>query len=322
MTGADVIPVIDLNGLTTGDPAAVATVAAELHAALTQVGFFIVINHGVSWDQVEGVYAQARDLHALPEESKARFPMGKLTGGYLGVGGGTSHASEIAGEVRKPNMNAAFFAHRGGYHESNQWPPIEGFSEEIEAYMDAVIALGHRLLPAFALSLDLSIDWFSHHFDEPSCALRMSHYPVMDYDENEWGLAPHTDSSFMTVLPTNDKPGLQIRPVGHDWIEPPPIAESFLINSGDILKRWTNHRYQSTAHRVRNASDQDRYAMPFFFGARDDAVITPLPTCVSRDHPPRYEPITYGGYQRWFLNRNYEQVTGEQASAEVAEVAI
>ena len=32
------------------------------------------------------------------------------------------------------------------------------------------------------------------------------------------------------------------------------------------------------------------------------------------DDPARHEPITYGGYQRWFLNRNYAAVTGENAS--------
>ena len=63
-------------------------------------------------------------------------------------------------------------------------------------------ALGHRLLPVLAASLRLDPDYFVPHFDVPSVTLRMSHYPAMDYEDNEWGLAPHTDSSIFTFLPT------------------------------------------------------------------------------------------------------------------------
>ncbi len=236
-------------------------------------------------------------------------------GGYLGMGGGTSYASDIAGEVRKPNQNEAFFVHEGGYREGNHYPDLDGFRERTSDYMDRLTSLGHSLLPVLAASLDLPHDWFDPHFDEPSVTLRMSHYPVMDYDDDEWGVAPHTDSSIFTFLPTNDIPGLEIRPAGHDWIEPPVTDEAYLVNSGDMLKRWTNHVFRSTAHRVRNASNVDRYAIPFFYGARDDALVEAIPTTVTPDNPARHEPITYGDYQRWFLNRNYAKVTGQAAAA-------
>jgi isopenicillin N synthase-like dioxygenase len=56
--------------------------------------------------------------------------------------------------------------------------------------------------------------------------------------------------------------------------------------------------------------------MPFFFGARDDAPIEALPSCVGEDNPPKHDPITYGDYQRWFIDRNYAAVTGVEAAAE------
>jgi isopenicillin N synthase-like dioxygenase len=310
-TASDLIPVLDLTGLRSRDPDVVARLGRELRAALTDVGFFFLTNHGIPWEQVQGIYDWARRLHALDPEVLARAPMDKHHGGYLGLGGGTSYASEIAGEIRTPNLNAAFFVHRGGHRSANRFPDgLPGFPEAAAAYMDACTELCEGLLPVLAAALDLPPGWFEPSFVDPSVTLRMSHYPPLEYGEHDWGLAPHTDSSIFTLLPANDVPGLEIRPAGHDWIVPPALPGSY---SGDMLKRWTNHRFRSTAHRARNASDTDRYAIPFFYGARDDALIEALPTCVGPGEPARHEPITYGAYQRWFINRNYAQVTGEQA---------
>ena len=313
-TETDLIPVLDLQPLLDGDADGIAQLGEELKAALEDVGFFFIVNHGVPWSQIQGIYQEAARLHAMPQADKDALPMSRLWGGYLGMGGGTSYASDIAGEVRKPNQNEAYFLHEGGYREGNHYPDLAGFRETTAEYIDAVSNLGFRVLKILAASLDLPSTWFDEHFDVPSVTLRMSHYPVMEYEDNEWGVAPHTDSSIFTFLPTNDIPGLEIRPAGHDWITPPVIPEAYLVNSGDMLKRWTNNRFRSTAHRVRNASNSDRYAIPFFYGARDDAVIDAIPTTVSDENPARHEPITYGEYQRWFLNRNYANVTGQTAN--------
>jgi len=313
--GTATVPVLDVGGYLRGEPGEADRVAGGLRRALEEIGFFFLVGHDLPWSMVEAVYEQARRLHALDEAVKEAIPMSAQKGGYLRLGGGTSYASAIAGEVRKPNLNAAFFVHRGGYREGNQWPPLDGFRETVDRYIDAMTALARRLLPLYARALELDDDHFAPSFDEPSTTLRLSHYPVVEHEDSQWGLAPHTDSTFMTLLPANDVPGLWIRPEGHGWIEPPPLPESFLVNSGDILRRWTNDRFLSTAHRVMNASGTDRYAMPFFFGARDDALIEALPSCVDAGNPARYEPITSGDYQRWFLNRNYATYTHTEASA-------
>jgi isopenicillin N synthase-like dioxygenase len=313
VTDTELIPVLDLSDLTAGDPDAIAALGHQLRRALEDVGFFFITNHGVPWDLVQQVYDHAQILHQQPPERFENCLMDRDHGGYLGYAGGTSYASDIAGKVRTPNLNAAFFVHRGGYRLGNHWPDLPDFKPVVESYIDSVTELSRRLLPVLAVSLDLPPNYFDPHFDVPSCSLRLSHYPVVDYGEHDWGLAPHTDSTIITLLPENDVPGLEIRPAGHDWVVPPQLPGSFLINSGDMLKRWTNGRFRSTAHRARNGAKVDRYAIPFFFGARDDALIEALPTCISHKNLARHEPITYGDYQRWFLNRNYSNATGEGA---------
>ena len=51
--------------------------------------------------------------------------------------------------------------------------------------------------------------------------------------------------------------------------------------------------------------DVDRYAIPFFFDPRVDTVVEALPSCVSADHPARYEPMLYRDHLTSFMQRGY-----------------
>ena len=124
----------------------------------------------------------------------------------------------------------------------------------------------------------------------------------------------------MTLLPQNRRPGLAIRDPAGGWFEPPVIPGSFTVNSGDMLHRWSNHRFRSTPHRVINYSGKERYSIPFFFDADIDYPMACLPSCQGPDNPPRHEPTSYAEYMLWFANRNYPQVNAKPGEA-VADVA-
>jgi isopenicillin N synthase-like dioxygenase len=112
----------------------------------------------------------------------------------------------------------------------------------------------------------------------------------------------------MTLLPTNPVAGLQIRPPGDDWRAVEQEPRSFVVNSGDTLRRWSNDRFLSTEHRVVNASGVDRYGIPFFFDPRVDTVVEPLAGCVDEANPPRHEPLVYRDYLTEFMGRGYPAV--------------
>jgi isopenicillin N synthase-like dioxygenase len=110
--------------------------------------------------------------------------------------------------------------------------------------------------------------------------LRMSRDPVLNgEDETLASLVPHTDSGFMTLLPPNPVPGLSILLPSGRWIDAPGVDGAYVVNGGDILHRWTNERFLSTPHRVRNVSGQVRYAIPFFYDPNHDTTIECLPSC-------------------------------------------
>jgi isopenicillin N synthase-like dioxygenase len=168
--------------------------------------------------------------------------------------------------------------------------------------------LGLALLPLYATALDLDPGFFTPLFAPPMFTLRMSHYPRHEgTDENEFGLAPHSDTSFMTLLAQNKVPGLSIRLPNGTWVDAPALPGSFLVNGGDMLRRWTNERFLATPHRVINRSGQERYAIPFFFDCAYTTRMECLPTCTAPGNPPRHEPITYPEYMAWYRNLNYGQ---------------
>ena len=87
----------------------------------------------------------------------------------------------------------------------------------------------------------------------------MVYYPAMDQKDHEaerFGAAAHSDFGVLTILMQDDLGGLQIRSADGDWIEAPPIPDTFVCNIGDLLEMWTNSRLTSTLHRVINKSPE------------------------------------------------------------------
>jgi isopenicillin N synthase-like dioxygenase len=174
-----------------------------------------------------------------------------------------------------------------------------------------------RMLPVFAVALGMPADFFARFFtNEGHANLRFLHYPPQDPGEdNLFGQAPHTDNSFMTALARTDVPGLAVRLPSGEWFPPPVIPGTFLINLGNIMRRWSNDRFLSTPHGVLNDSGADRYSIAYFHSPNPDAVIECLPSCVSADNPAKYPPAVYRDLILAFYRANYFHQKGHKSSA-------
>jgi isopenicillin N synthase-like dioxygenase len=325
---AGAIPLIDVAGHLGGDREASRKAAAQLRWAFENVGFYYLSGHGVPQSLVDRTYEAAARFHAQPMAKKLALKVNEHNIGYLPISDAAS--PQAAAQGRKPSQNEAYFLRRERapddpaviankrFHGPNQWPAdLPGFRETTLEYMRTLEALCRRLVPLYALALDLPADFFDRCFAEPHMILRMSRYPVIDReDETVASLVPHTDSGFMTLLPPNRVPGLSIQLPSGRWIDAPGIDGAYVVNGGDILHRWTNERFLSTPHRVRNVSGQVRYAIPFFCDPDHDTAIECLPTCRSADNPAKYPPLRFGDYALWFASKSYQHMANEAALPE------
>ncbi|WP_187829900.1 isopenicillin N synthase family dioxygenase [Siccirubricoccus phaeus] len=312
------LPLLDLGPFLAGEPGALERTAAELRRINETVGFLYITNHGVDWKMVEETFALAARFHAQPMEEKMKVKLDDGMQGYLPYKSSTTRANGLVA-VRKPNENEAFFVKpERGPTPVNRWPEgVPGFAEATLRYFAALDDLAHRMLPLYAVALDLPPDYFDKPCEDSFSTLRLTHYPPVEYGSDEYGIAPHTDSTFITLLAQNPVPGLQIRTQAGEWIDAPVIPEAFVVNTGDILNRWTNGRFISTPHRAFNTMKTARYAIPFFFHPKEETLVECLPTCTSADNPPRFPAQTVGEYMAWFRGQNYDHFRKQpQAAAE------
>ena len=328
---ADALPILDLAPLRAGDADGLQRLGGELHDALTRFGFFFIRNHGVPWSLVERTFDAAEQFHAQPLDAKMAMQFNQHNIGYLPMRGATTRMNAL-GTVYKPNANEAVFFKRDlpadhpdvvagkRFRGMNQWPQgIPGFRETVVEYSGALERLGVAMLPMFATALGMAPDFFAPKFTDPMFTLRLTHYPQQDpmTADQEWGLAPHADTSFMTILAQNKVAGLSVRLPGGEWVDAPVLEGCFLVNSGMMLRRWSNEKFLASPHRVTNRSGRERYAIPFFMDASYDALIEPVPTCVDAAHPAKYPPFTYLDFMTEYTSANYAERLKAQKEVEL-----
>ena len=154
-----------------------------------------------------------------------------------------------------------------------------------------------KLVRLYAVALELPAAYFDDPFREFQYKLRMTHYPYQEaLADDEFGIAPHTDTSFLTLLAPNEVPGLSIRTQSGKWIDAPVVPGAFVVNGGQMLQRWTNDVFLATPHRAVNRSGGERYALAFFCDSHIDWPVAAVPTTVGPDRPPKYPTTWYTDY--------------------------
>jgi isopenicillin N synthase-like dioxygenase len=286
------VPIVDISGLRSPDPAERERVAREIGKAAGEVGFFYVSGAGVDDVLFERMLAATKEFFALPADEKMRYYIGlsKCHRGYVppgeeGLAAGMPEVKEAFDTALDLPADDPDYLAGNPMLGPNTWPDLAGFADAVTAYYRAVFDVGNRLLWAFAVALGEDPDTFSKHATKTPSQLRLIHYPYNPAAEDAHGIGAHTDYECFTLLkPT--APGLEVLNGAGDWIDVPPVPDTFVVNIGDMLELWTNGAYVATSHRVRKVKEE-RYSFPLFFNVDYHTEVKPLPQFASRDGKQR-----------------------------------
>ena len=294
------IPVIDVSEYFASETdEALDQIAIQLRDACTRVGFWSMTGHQFPEEILQTAFTQAHRFLDLPLAIKNTLVMDQPGWPVGGVGYMPVHNRKLPAR-KKANLNESLVFKRDHITslDDNRWPQeqqLPGFRRHIESYIEQIKKLALRLLPIYARALELDKDFFSSAFTSPLYRLRLTRYPIMPAKaDDEFGIPPHVDTTFFTILAQNS-PGLVIYSEHRQcWIHAPVMAGAFIVNTGELLKQWSNDRFISVKHFADNNTGQEsRYSIPFFFNANADYKMECIPTCCGPQNPPRYPPISY-----------------------------
>jgi len=317
------VPVIDVAPLT-GDEADRRVVAGEIGRACEDIGFFTIVGHGVDAALVRRMDEVSRAFFDLPvaDKQRVRRPKPEQSRGYVGlgeenlsygVGHDTTDLKEFfaIGPVDVPDE--PYYRAPAAYPSfaPNVWPERPAALRAIYTeYYRAMERLAGRLMRAFALALELREDFFHDKTDRHISGIRVINYP--DQPEapaaGQLRAGAHSDYGALTILKAENVPGgLEVLNRTGEWVAVAPVADSFVINLGDLMMHWTNDRWISTLHRVANpprdaALGSRRQSIVFFYQPNYDALIECLPGCCGPGNPAKHAPVTSGEHRlRKFL---------------------
>jgi isopenicillin N synthase-like dioxygenase len=194
---------------------------------------------------------------------------------------------------------------------------LPGWRLAAKTYYLSMVRISQALMRSIARGLALEEHYFDAAFDRGLSTLRLIRYPLRadaaQFPEvwtTHHGLrrpitgAPHVDSGFLTLLAQDGVQGLQARELGGEWLDVPPIPDSLAVNFGKVLERWSLERIKATEHRVLGGPEV-RMSIPFFYEARVEAKISPLPI----DPVGAFEPFLYGDHL-WEATTNFVEFAG------------
>ena len=291
------IPIIDFEGFNDPDHSVRARIADDVHRAASEVGFMHVKNLTMDADLVAGAYKSSTDFFALPQENKdACYYRPEINFGYQAVG------EQRLDETISPDLKEAMTMRNvpGNLGRAKLWPSSE-FADKAALMFNSCLNAANQVMEAFAIALELPLDFFSKcHIGENS-SLRYLHYPVIDRQirEGQMGAGAHTDFGTVTLLFQDDVGGLEVQVADGEWYPVPYIEETIVVNTGDLLARWTNMIYRSTRHRVKpqmlhEVSARERYSIAFFADPDSSTPVCVLESCTGPGNPAKFLPTTAG----------------------------
>ncbi len=271
----------------------------ELAAALERASCALLVNTGVP-DALRGAMVEAaRTFFHLPREQKARveWPGTRPWTGWQPV---REWGPEVSGfarpdlverfEVQLPMPDGPVAAVDQDHWATTfaLWPdhPAD-LRSRWTAFYAALAGLSSHLMGLLAAAYELPTDELAAWTDRQFSNLVANWYPPQPAPPPAGAVRQHahTDIGGLTLLWADDQPGgLEVTfPGQRGWTPVTLPPDAFLVQAGDLLARWTNHRIRANVHRVVNpppalAATTERISVVFFHHPDLSTEVRPAPS--------------------------------------------
>jgi isopenicillin N synthase-like dioxygenase len=241
--------------------------------SLHKTGFGVLKNHPISQDRVSSIYDRWQAF--FNSEEKNQFIFNKDThDGFF-----STEISETAKGFKKKDIKEYFHFYPWGRCPETLKQEIADYYRDTNSLASELLAWVEKYSPA-EVSAKYTQSLSSMVTDSKQTMLRILHYPPLDGSEEPDAIraAAHEDINLLTLLPSSNEPGLQVKGTGDSWIDVPCDFGNLIVNIGDMLQEASGGYFPSTTHRVVNPQGSDlkkaRVSLPLFLHPNPEVVLS------------------------------------------------
>ena len=293
------IPIIDITPIYSNDKVEINKLSTTVKDTMENIGFFMIKGHQVDNNNIHDTWNITKQYFDQPTHIKELIKMSPYY--PYGYEANETLSQSFDNDQKKyPDMKETFSFCVNTINPKAPTTPLN-MDNIITTYYNNMSKLATKILEIFALSLDVPQNWFEDKIQCHQSSLRLLNYPhVITYEATKIRCSQHSDYGILTILKQDNTGGLQVQSKTNTWIDIKSPDECFIINIGDLFKRWTNDKWRSTVHRVVNPEINDgvsnrRQSIAFFFNADSNALIQTFESC-KINGTSKYEDVIAGEY--------------------------
>ena len=294
------IACLDFAAFLHGDQVAKAQFAEAFARALQEIGFAVLVGHGVDpalYDQMHDAALDLMTSTSLADKMRFRAQRhGSVNQGYFPI--------EETSEIHPDLVEGWVFCRRAfdiPQHRDRPFDPSEFWPDRNGEPTFRRLVLAHEqlfkpLAQAMLQGLGCGPALLDEKLTNTNFGLRLNYYPPMTLEQDQSGagrLLGHEDVDLFTILPASPMEGLQVwNHRSGKWVRLNAPPGSIIINTGDYMQRITNDRLPSTTHRVAKPRDgshltSPRISFPMAVYVWEDELLEVLPGLGE----PKYAPV-------------------------------
>lgn len=282
------LAVVDMAALKNGS-ASRSRVIQEIRDSCRRLGFFQVVNHGVSESVLEEALSVASNFFDLPTKEKVNLMSNDV---YKPI----RYCTSIKDGVDKVQFWRVFLKHYANPLKDwiHMWPENPSdYREKMGRYCEEVKKVGLEMMSTIIESLEINPSYLTKNLEDGMQVIAVNCYPPCPQPDIALGLPPHSDYSCLTILYQSCE-GLQIMDFeDKTWKTVPHIPGALQVHVGDHFEVLSNGLYKSVVHRATLNKDKTRISITSLFSLGMDDKMETAKELVDDQNPKKYRESSF-----------------------------